>query len=276
VVPHIAVYGEEDIKNVLALQKGYKLIALKHWGASNKELAPGQPMRPIQRLNTKTPPELLFFEELCETLKDITLREDEVGFARQAGAIGVTLKDGFQFEKLDPPTVAGLKRAVLDAQSITEHKARTLTPAQPGGTWLLGMDITSLDDWLFRGAVGWKFVWGDLASEILYPMARGDAEGMPLTGANRYTLHFPKSQLPAARYWRISMYDLDGYFIATPPQACRYWQHGGEARHQQRRLSDDLHSTRFAGQRQGNQLAASSRGRLLPHYANVSTRRAYV
>ena len=159
---------------------------------------------------------MLFFEELCETLKDITLREDEVGFARQAGAIGVTLKDGFQFEKLDPPTVAGLKRAALDAQSITEHKARTLTPAQPGGTWLLGMDITSLDDWLFRGAVGWKFVWGDLASEILYPMARGDAEGMPLTGANRYTLHFPKGQLPAARYWRISLYDLDGYFVANP------------------------------------------------------------
>jgi hypothetical protein len=57
---------------------------------------------------------------LCETLKDITLRGDEQSFARQASRIGVTLADGFRFEELDSDTVSGLKRAVLDAQSIIE------------------------------------------------------------------------------------------------------------------------------------------------------------
>lgn len=137
VAPHIAVSGTDDLRNVHVLQKGFKLVALKDWGASNKELEPGAPMRPLRRPNTATPAELLFFEELCETLKDITPRDDELGFARQAGRIGITLADGFQWEKLDAVAVVGLKQAVLDAQSIIEHKARSLAQQQPAGTWMV-------------------------------------------------------------------------------------------------------------------------------------------
>jgi hypothetical protein len=46
-------------------------------------------------------------------LKDITPRDDELAFARQAERIGVTRADGFQLERLDVAAVAGLKRAVL-------------------------------------------------------------------------------------------------------------------------------------------------------------------
>ncbi|WP_346380333.1 DUF1214 domain-containing protein [Acidithiobacillus sp.] len=214
--PHIAVYGNDDLANVYALQNGFRLIALKDWGKSNKELAPRQAMRPLRRPGTKTPAELLFFEELCETLKDITIRDDELGFARQAERIGVTRTDGFQFEKLGAAAVAGLKRAVLDGQSIIEHKARTQSPVQPGGTWMVSYDMTSLDDWLLRASVGWKYVWGDLPGEILFPIARNDEDGRPLSGERRYRLHFPAGQLPPSRYWRISMFDLDGYFTGNP------------------------------------------------------------
>jgi hypothetical protein len=120
-IPHVAVYGGDDLKNVRELQKGLKLIALKDWGKSDEAMKQGEPMRPIRRPDTKTPDELMFFEELCESLKDITVREDEAGFARQLESIGVTLKDGFQYDKLDAATVAGLKRAVLDGQTIAAY-----------------------------------------------------------------------------------------------------------------------------------------------------------
>ena len=214
--PHIAVAGKDDLAKVHALQKGLKVVALMDWGKSDAELQPGEPMRPIRRADAKTPPELLFFEELGETLKDITIRDDEAGFARQLQAIGVTLKDGFEFDRLDAPTVAGLKRAVLDGQTLAAHKARTVAPIQPGGTWAVSYDQTSLDDWLDRAGTGFGYVWGDLASEILYPMARADGDGQPLNGANRYVLRFPPGQLPPARYWRISMYDIEGFFINNP------------------------------------------------------------
>jgi hypothetical protein len=215
-IPHIAVYGDADLPNVHAVQKDHKLVALKDWDKSNAELRPGEPMRPIQRPGTKTPNELLFFEELGETLKDITIRDDEVGFARQLQAIGITLKDGFQFERLDAATVAGLKRAVLDGQTLAAHKARDVAPTQPGGTWAINYNPTSIDNWLDRAGTGFGYVWGDLATEILYPMARADSAGQPLDGKNRYLLHFPKDQLPPARYWRISMYDIEGFFTNNP------------------------------------------------------------
>jgi len=215
-IPHIAVYGDNDLANVHTVQKGHKLIALKDWGKSNAELQPGEPMRPIRRPDTRTPSELVFFEELGETLKDITIRDDEAGFARQLRDVGITLKDGFQFERLDVATVAGLKRAVLDGQTLAAHKARTVSAVQPGGTWAVSYDQTSLDNWLDRAGTGFGYVWGDLASEILYPMARADGSGQPLSGKNRYVLHFPKGQLPPARYWRISMYDIEGFFTNNP------------------------------------------------------------
>jgi hypothetical protein len=214
--PHIAVYGEDDLVNVHALQDGLKLMPLNEWGKSNAGLEPGEPMRPIRRPGIQLPNELLFFEELGETLKDITILDDEEGFARQLEAIGITLKDGFQYDKLDEATIAGLKRASLDGQTLAAHKARALVPAQPGGTWAVGHELTSLDNWLLRAGVGFGYVWGDLDSEVLYPMARTDDEGKPLTGENRYVLHFPPGQLPPARYWRISMYDVEGFFVNNP------------------------------------------------------------
>jgi hypothetical protein len=218
--PHIAVYGNDDLPNVHALQKDYKIIALNDWGRSNNQVAEldlSEAIHPIIRPNTKTPNELLFFEVLGETLKDIyELRPDEEAFARQAERIGITRNEGFDFESLDTAAIAGLNRAVLDAQSIIEHRGQHIAVQQEGGTWMVPADLTSLDDWLLRAAVGWKFVWGDFKSEVHYPQVRTDADGKPLSGQHRYTLHFEKDAHPPARYWRISMYDLDGFFIGNP------------------------------------------------------------
>jgi hypothetical protein len=214
--PHIGVYGDADLPNVHALQQKHKVVALKEWGKVDTPLSEGTPMRPIRRPDTRTPAELMFFEELCETLKDITVRDDEAGFARQLETLGITLREGFQFEKLDPATVAGLKRAALDGQTLAAHKARAMSPLQRGGTWAVGKDLTSLDNWLQRAGVGFGYVWGDLDSEVLYPMVRVDGDRKPLTGKSRYLLRFPPGQLPPARYWRISMYDLEGFFVSNP------------------------------------------------------------
>lgn len=191
-------------------------MTLSGWGTSNRLLEPGRPMRPLHRPGTSTPPELLYFEELCETLKDITIRDDEAGFARQLEEIGITLKDGFQPERLDSTTAAALKRAVLDAQSVLEHKARTLSPVQPGGTWEVSADLASLEDWLFRGAVGWKHVWGDSPTELVFPTARVDVDGIPFDGRHTYLLRFSPGELPPARFWQITMYDLAGFLVGNP------------------------------------------------------------
>ena len=158
---------------------------------------------------------LMIFEMLGEALKDLDLFEDEKGFYRQLSRIGLT-DDGFDYESLDSASIRGLKRAVVDGQSIMEHKMRNLAQVQEGGTWMIGTDNTRIDDWLFRAAVGYKWVWGDLYSEVIYPQLLMDAEGNDLSGENKYTIHFEKGKHPDARYWQITLYDMDGFLVANP------------------------------------------------------------
>jgi hypothetical protein len=214
--PHIAVFGEDDLANVYPLQQGLKAVALADWGKSDAPHPPGKPMPPLRREGTATPPDLMFFEELGEVLKLITLPDDEVGFARQLEQIGIVPGESFHFEQLTAPAVVGLMRALADGQTLAAHRARTIFPTQPGGTWAGGADITGLDSWLKRAGVGYGYVWGDLVTEVLYMKAWNDGAGEPLTGTRRYTLTFPKGDLPAARYWRISMYDIEGFFTNNP------------------------------------------------------------
>ncbi len=64
--------------------------------------------------------------------------------------------------------------------------------------------------------MGWKNVWGDEKSEVYYPQARADDQGEPLDGRFEYTIHFPAGELPASEFWRITMYDNDGFLVANP------------------------------------------------------------
>jgi hypothetical protein len=45
---------------------------------------------------------------------------------------------------------------------------------------------------------------------------RVSGDGQALSGKNRYVLHFAPGQLPPSKYWRISMYDIEGFFFNNP------------------------------------------------------------
>jgi hypothetical protein len=43
-----------------------------------------------------------------------------------------------------------------------------------------------------------------------------DSDGKPLTGANKYVLHFAKNEIPpAAAFWSITLYDKDGFLTTN-------------------------------------------------------------
>jgi hypothetical protein len=61
-------------------------------------------------------------------------------------------------------------------------------------------------------------IWGNSKQEAMYPIYFTDASGQKLDGANRYTLHFPKGQLPPANaFWSLTMYQLpESLLVANP------------------------------------------------------------
>ena len=46
---------------------------------------------------------------------------------------------------------------------------------------------------------------------------RNDGDGKPFNGANKYTLHFTKAEIPPVNaFWSLTMYDDDAYLVANP------------------------------------------------------------
>jgi hypothetical protein len=57
----------------------------------------------------------------------------------------------------------------------------------------------------------------NLAKDAVYPTAFVDDDGKPLTGENRYVIHFDKLQMPPAKaFWSITMYDAESFFVENP------------------------------------------------------------
>jgi hypothetical protein len=61
--------------------------------------------------------------------------------------------------------------------------------------------------------------WGlgaNLPEDAIYPSNLGDETGKPLDGANKYTLHFNKGEMPPAEaFWSVTLYDAEGSRLET-------------------------------------------------------------
>ena len=68
-----------------------------------------------------------------------------------------------------------------------------------------------------RAVVAMAGLGANLPADAVYPNAQSDAAGEPLSGAQRYVLHFPADGLPPVRaFWSVTAYDADGYLVANP------------------------------------------------------------
>ena len=74
-------------------------------------------------------------------------------------------------------------------------------------------------DYLKRAVVA-AFGWpANREKDAVYPYTEVDAEGKKLTGANKYTLTFPKGQTPPVDgFWSVTMYEIDQgwWFVPNP------------------------------------------------------------
>ena len=60
--------------------------------------------------------------------------------------------------------------------------------------------------------------WGaNVPAEAVYAHTTRDATGAPLSGANRYVVHFARGNLPPVKaFWSVTMYGPDLFFVANP------------------------------------------------------------
>jgi hypothetical protein len=211
--------GPSDIDKVKEIQAGYQVTPLSVF--LNQPSPPPAPaidfVPPLTPDQQKTSPQ--FFEILGFAMRFAPVLPEEKEMRDRFASIGIGPDGDFDADKLSPEMRKAVEDGMADAwaefDTFKKEKVDTdqLTSANFFGT---AADLKG--NYLYRMAGAVLGIYGNTAAEAMYPGAFSDSTGAPLTGANNYTFHFPKDQLPPVNaFWSLTVYELPQSLLVANP-----------------------------------------------------------
>jgi len=201
-----------DMPAVAALMGGYRFTAIDAWTAGQR-----QNSLVLDAFPTVAPPELPegldYFAGLGEILATDPPPE------RDACALRVFARAGVGPGK--QPTAQTLVAAVQAGKRIVrraEQRANRYGAKRNNGWLVPGRYIGAYGtNYLGRAIIATAALGANTPPETVYPLAVADATGRPLSGRQRYTIRFPRGQLPPAKaFWSVTIYGKDRYLVPNP------------------------------------------------------------
>jgi hypothetical protein len=212
--------GPPDYDAVHKIQAGYKIAPLSEWG---------KPSKPIEfkldaSVDMKTPPKTQvdtmsgekYFAYAAELMKLHPPHITDQPIIAQMKRIGIEPGKTFDIGKVDPVVRSALESAPAAAQKLMEWKVATL--ARVANHWSMNTDTMGVygNYYIKRAIVAQLGLGANLPEDAIYPLNLGDEDGVPLDGANKYTIHFDKGGTPPVNaFWSLTLYDSDGFQVAN-------------------------------------------------------------
>jgi hypothetical protein len=159
----------------------------------------------------------MFFKAFAALMQYNRPHPDDTRLVAELKTIGIERGKPFDITKLAPEVATGLQRAVQDALKKVAERARGLGTVRNGWRILLENIGRYGTAYLDRAAIALIGLGALPPEEAVYLGTGVDRDGKPLSGTNRYALHFDKRNLPPANaFWSVTLYDTAGYFTANP------------------------------------------------------------
>ncbi len=212
--------GPADYDAVHKVQAGYKVTPLSGWGkapvAVKATIDPNVDMKTPPMVQVDTMSAGAYFAYAAELLKVNPPHLTDQPIIAQMKQIGIEPGKSFDISKLDPGVRSGVEGAPAEAQQLMKWKVPTL--AKVVNFWSMNTDTMGVygNYYLKRAIVTKMGLGANLPEDAIYPLNLGDAEGKPLDGSNKYTIHFEKGATPpVGAFWSLTLYDSDGFQVGN-------------------------------------------------------------
>jgi hypothetical protein len=215
------LFNPADIENVKKVQVGYRLQSLSgfmkkpappavaevQWPKIDKKLAESDPFAYLSFLLQFCPP--------------VGPADVEKSLRARFAKIGIEAGKPFSLDKFTTDQKAELVMGIKSG--LEKIKKQVAAVGKDANGWRVGSAFGDRDfyqgDWTLRAAAAMAGIYGNDAVEALYPLLATDSEGnKPDCSKKRYTLTFPKGQLPPANaFWSVTMYDAKTQLLVENP-----------------------------------------------------------
>ncbi len=213
-----AVFGTEDMPNVVTIQEQYAVTPLSEFAGTEPPPAEAAPQLPPY--NREQARSAGFVAMLNAFLPYLEQHPSEAELWRRFAAVGIGAD--FDLETLDPEIRTAMDAGVASALEKIEAEGANLGSRQNG--WMLteasfGTREAMQGRYLRRAGAAFFGLWGNDLDEAFYPEASVDADGEALDASEHdYVLHFAADELPPVKsFWSLSMYNLPQQFFIHNP-----------------------------------------------------------
>lgn len=215
--------SEADYKTVNALQDQLKITPLSAWGKDYTPTAApvaksppysmtDNPQKVILGMGTKG-----YFDMMAKLMcKAAPPAGQDAPILAEMAKIGIVPCEEFDLTALDSATQNALKDLPQEAVKKIEGNVGAMGEKVNG--WIISKGLGDYGtDYLKRATVA-AFGWpANRQEDAVYPYTTVDSTGATLSGANSYTLTFPKGEQPPVKgFWSITMYEIDNGWWFTP------------------------------------------------------------
>lgn len=211
------INGASDLTRTVALTGQYTLTPLSSWG---KPFEPKKNDRIDPKIDmVRAPPQIVaamsdqtYFEKAAALLKANPPRE------RDHAAMAEFAKLGLTPGRFAPSAAAQKALRGAGARATKQMQRRTTELGTDKNGWRVDTQLGEYGTrYLDRATVALRGLGANLPEDAVYPASYADASGQPLSGRNRYVLHFEKGREPPVEaFWSLTMYGMDGYLVKNP------------------------------------------------------------